>query len=219
MPLAPCARPSGNAILTRPRIALALASMAGAAMLTAGCTPASLVIGAGARTGLAAFDERGIGGTVNDTALQLAVDAALLDEGGDLFWSISTLVRNGRVLLVGNVPSEADRAAAVARAGGVADVAEVLDALQVGPRPQLNDDAQDTLITQRVTYALVFDSEVKAVNYGVLTHNAVVYLMGSARSQWELDRVIDHVRNVTYVRGVVSHVQVIPEDADEAIQG
>lgn len=219
MPLAPCARPIRNAGLTRRRVALALASMAGAAMLTAGCTPASLVIGAGARTGLAAFDERGIGGTVNDTALQLAVDAALLDEGGDLFWSISTLVRNGRVLLVGNVPSEADRAAAVARAGGVADVAEVLDALQVGPRPQLNDDAQDTLITQRVTYALVFDSEVKAVNYGVLTHNAVVYLMGSARSQWELDRVIDHVRNVTYVRGVVSHVQVIPEDADEAIQG
>lgn len=218
MSFAPIVRQFHSAMPTRPRAGLTLAILAGA-MLTAGCTPASLVIGAGARTGLAAFDERGIGGTVNDTALQLAVDAALLEEGGDLFWSISTLVRDGRVLLVGNVPTEADRAAAVARAGSVADVAEVLDALQVGPRPQLNDDAQDTLITQRVTSALVFDSEVKAVNYGILTHNAVVYLMGSARSQWELDRVIDHVRNVSYVRGVVSHVQVIPEEADTAIQG
>lgn len=218
MPFTPIIRQFRSAMPIRPRVGLTLAILA-AAMLTAGCTPASLVIGAGARTGLAAFDERGIGGTVNDTALQLAVDAALLDEGGGLFWSISTLVRDGRVLLVGNVPTEADRAAAVARAGSVADVAEVLDALQVGPRPQLNDDAQDTLITQRVTSALVFDSEVKAVNYGILTHNAVVYLMGSARSQWELDRVIDHVRNVSYVRGVVSHVRVIPEEADTAIEG
>src|SRR5690606_9636534 len=104
--------------------------------------------------------------------------------GGDLFWPISTLVRDGRVLMVGNVPTEADRVEAERRVAAVAGVTAVINALEVGPRSPLHDDAQDTLISQRVTSALVFDSEVKAVNYGLVTHNAVVYLMGTARSDW-----------------------------------
>lgn len=179
-------------------------------LLAAGCTPPSLVLGAGARIGIAAFEERGIDGTVGDSALQVEVNAALLDDGGDLFWPISTLVRDGEVLMVGNVPTEADRAEAERRAAAVNGVTAVYNELEVGPRSALNDDAQDTLISQRVTSALVFDSEVKAVNYGVVTHNAVVYLMGTARSDWELDRAIAHARNVAYVRGVVSYVRLVP---------
>jgi hypothetical protein len=34
--------------------------------------------------------------------------------------------------------------------------------------------------------------------------------MGTARSQWELDRVVAHARNVAYVRGVVSYALVTP---------
>jgi hypothetical protein len=35
-----------------------------------------------------------------------------------------------------------------------------------------------------------------------------VYLMGVARTPAELQRVIDHVRDVPYVRAVVNHVRV-----------
>jgi hypothetical protein len=35
-----------------------------------------------------------------------------------------------------------------------------------------------------------------------------VYLMGVARSPAELQRVIDHVRDVPYVRAVVNHVRL-----------
>lgn len=179
--------------------------------VVAGCTPASVVVGAGARVGIAAFEERGLGGTANDAALQLAVNGALIDEGGTLFWPITTLVRDGRVLLVGNVPTADDKAEAAARVAAIDGVIEVFNALEVGARPDWNGDDQDTLISQRLLSALTFDSEVKAVNYGIVTHNAVVYLMGRARSDWELDRVIAHARNIAYVRGVVSHVRVVPE--------
>lgn len=204
--------PTGLAI----RLALlCLTLLAGASA----CTPASLVMGAGARIGIAAFEQRGIDGTVSDTAIQLAADAAFIDEGGHLFWPISTLVRDRRVLLVGNVRDETARATAVARVAAIDGVIEVIDRLEVGPRPPLRDDSQDTLISQRLTSALLFDSEVKAINYGFLTHNAVVYLMGSARSQWELDRVVAHARNVAYVRDVVSYAEVVPETRAETSTG
>jgi hypothetical protein len=37
---------------------------------------------------------------------------------------------------------------------------------------------------------------------------STVYLMGVARTPAELQRVIDHVRDVPYVRAVVNHVRV-----------
>ena len=182
-----------------------------AAALAAGCTPSSVVVGAGARVGIAAFEERGIDGTANDAALQLAANGALLDAGGELFWPVTTLVRDSRVLLVGNVPTEADKAEAGRRVAAIDGVVEVFNALEVGPRADWTGDDQDTVISQRLLSALTFDSEVKAVNYGIVTHNAVVYLMGTARSEWELDRVVAHARNIAYVRRVVSHIRVVPE--------
>ena len=49
------------------------------------------------------------------------------------------------------------------------------------------------------------------MNFAILTHNAIIYVMGRARSQWEAERVIAHARNVPYVRGVVSHAIVVAE--------
>lgn len=189
------------------------------ATLAAGCTPSSVVVGAGARVGIAAFEERGIDGTASDTALQLAANGELIDAGGDLFWPVTTLVRDGRVLLVGNVPTAEDKAEAGRRIVAIDGVIEVFNALEVGPRADWTGDDQDTVISQRLLSALTFDSEVKAVNYGIVTHNAVVYLMGTARSDWELERVIAHARNIAYVRRVVSHVRVVPETEQEQSAG
>jgi osmotically-inducible protein OsmY len=46
------------------------------------------------------------------------------------------------------------------------------------------------------------------VNYSVVTVNGVIYLMGLAQNQDEIDRVMDYARAIRYVRDVVSHVLV-----------
>ena len=38
--------------------------------------------------------------------------------------------------------------------------------------------------------------------------NQTIYIMGIARTQAELSRVIGHARNIPYVRGVVDYVRV-----------
>ena len=47
----------------------------------------------------------------------------------------------------------------------------------------------------------------------------VVYLMGIAQSQAELDRVTGHARNQSYVRRVVSHVRIKDQSAPAAPVG
>ena len=46
------------------------------------------------------------------------------------------------------------------------------------------------------------------VNYSIETINGVIYVMGIAQSQDELDRVVNHARNISGVQRVVSYVRL-----------
>jgi osmotically-inducible protein OsmY len=52
----------------------------------------------------------------------------------------------------------------------------------------------------------MFDGAVKNINYTVDVENGVVYLMGIAQDQDELDRVIATARDISDVKKVVNHV-------------
>ena len=54
----------------------------------------------------------------------------------------------------------------------------------------------------------MFTGDVRSVNYTIDTVNGSVYLIGSARSQAELDKVTDVARNVPNVKRVVSYVEI-----------
>jgi osmotically-inducible protein OsmY len=47
-----------------------------------------------------------------------------------------------------------------------------------------------------------------AINYNIETVNGTVYLIGIAKSQLEVDRVIAHARSLGYVKRVISHVRI-----------
>jgi osmotically-inducible protein OsmY len=50
------------------------------------------------------------------------------------------------------------------------------------------------------------DASVRSINYSIDVVGGTVYLMGIARSQAELDRVLNHARNLPYVKQVVNYV-------------
>jgi osmotically-inducible protein OsmY len=87
----------------------------------------------------------------------------------------------------------------------------VLNEVGVRDRTSLKDYATDTWITTQLKARLLRDTGVSAINYTVETVNGVVYLLGIAQSQEELDRVTGHARNIKSVTKVVSHV-VLKDD-------
>ena len=68
--------------------------------------------------------------------------------------------------------------------------------------------ARDTWITTQLKSKLTFDQDVLAINYAIETVNGVVYLIGIAQNQAELERVVGHARDIEYVRNVITHVRV-----------
>lgn len=167
--------------------------------------------GAGATVGVAASQERGLGGAIDDSAIHAKIWRLWLDTDLHIFLEVGLEVHEGRVLLTGTVNNPQSRLDAVRLAWRVEGVRQVLDEIQVTDEGGVLDYARDGWITTQLRSKIIFDSEILAINYSIETVNKVIYLMGVAQSEAELDRVIRYARNIDYVRKVVSHVRIKSE--------
>ncbi len=170
--------------------------------------------GAGAAGGSATLSpERSAADQIKDTTIRSLVSQSWDQYNPDMPHNLDAIVYDGRVLITGRLPNEQMRQEAVQRTWKVEGVKEVYDEIEVGPETHFSDEARDSVISTRLKNDLVWDSQVKSINYTIKTENGVVYIIGSARTQDELERVTGYARNIPNVRRVVSYVRVRPGDS------
>jgi len=176
-----------------------------------GC-PAAIVAGLGAAggTGYAANQERGAGGSVDDFKIKTNIQNAWLNTNPLMQRDLSVTVYEGRILLTGAAPDPQFKAQAKEVASRVPGVRAVYDEIEVTPPESTWESAKDTWITSRVRTELAFNPDVRSVNYAIETANKSVYLIGSARSQAELDIATTVARTTPDVKRVVSYVEIRP---------
>lgn len=186
----------------------AVFALTGLLLATSGCAP--LVVGGAAATvGTAAAQERGLQGAVSDTAIQARINDLWFKHSVDMYQRLDMTVNQGRVLLTGRATTPEMRLDAVRLAWQADGVKEVINEIEVVDTSSLTDRARDTWISTQLRGRLMFDREISSINYTIDTVNGVVYLMGSARNQAELDRVTGHARSLPHVKRVVSYVRVV----------
>jgi osmotically-inducible protein OsmY len=167
-----------------------------------------MAVGAGATVTNMAMEERGFVTSAKDKAIWTSISTNMLSKSGKLFQNIDVQVHEGRVLLTGFVQKREDRVEATRIAWEPEGVREVVDEIKLGRSLDGGDFAEDVWLIQEIRLKLMFDRDIRAINYSVDCIRSTVYLMGIARTPAELQRVIDHVRDVPYVRAVVNHVRV-----------
>jgi osmotically-inducible protein OsmY len=170
-----------------------------------GCAVA--VVGGMAAAGGAGYEaaqERGVNGTFDDMNLQSKISNALNNQYGN----ITPTVYQGRVLLTGSSPNPEAKSQAEQIAKSTQGVNTIYDEIEVAPTEDPWQVTKDTWITARVRSDLMFDPDVRSGNYTIETDRQSVYLMGSARSQAELDKATQLARYVPGVDRVVSYVDV-----------
>lgn len=172
------------------------------------CGGPGMVAGGAATAGIAVSQERSVGTAIDDTGIQLQIKHYLLEASDDLFIRVGSEVHEGRVLLTGVVPTAEDRVEAVRLTWQAKGVLEVLNEIQVSDRDGIIDYFKDVKITTQLRYQMLRDRDVSDINFSVETVNGIVYLMGIARNQSELERVTTHARNVAGVQKVISHVRL-----------
>jgi osmotically-inducible protein OsmY len=177
-----------------------------AAMTLAACSPSGMVVGAGATAGVAASEERGLKGAGNDALIRVEINKAWITEDFDTFNRLNLQIYEGRVLISGRVPNQANADRVVELAWRAEDVREVISEIEIAEGGGLNDFANDALINARLDSELLFDSKISSINYSTRSVAGTVYLLGVAQDREELDRVFRVTRSIPNVKRVVSHV-------------
>lgn len=192
-------------------VALALASA-----LTTACTPLALGTAAGA-TALIASDRRTSGTQLEDQGIELRAANHLRNElGGRVRVSVTSF--NRRVLLTGEVPSEADRALVLRVVSRVENVQQIVDELAVMNSPTFSAQADDGLVTARIKGALLnADGAPPANAVKVVTERGIAYLMGRVTLR-EADRATEVVRSTSGVQRVVRVFELIDEQELRRLQ-
>ena len=158
--------------------------------------------------GAAASADRSISDQVNDAAIKTAISAVWRKTNSEMSAGLDCDVYEGRVLITGRVPNPAWIEDAIRIAWRVKGVQQVYNEITVGPIPDTGADLSDGFISTRLRNELLWDADVRSINFIVTTADHVVYIIGSARTPDELERVTAYARNVPNVRRVVSYVQV-----------
>jgi osmotically-inducible protein OsmY len=177
-----------------------------------GCAGVLIVggLGAAAGGGYTAAQERGVNGAYDDFAVKTEIARAFLKTNPLYQEGITTTVYDGRVLLTGRVDTPEMKAEANRVASAVPGVRTLYDEVEVAPAESIWNGAQDALIAARVRSQLVLDPDIRSGNYTIDAENGSVYLIGSARSPYELDRATRIARFVPGVKRVVSYVEIRP---------
>ena len=194
----------------RPLLRTALVGALAAATLASmqGCIA---LLGAGAVAGGLSLNDRRTGGTqIEDQAIELKSGGRLREAIGDK-GHVNVTSYNRIALISGEVPTDADKAAAEKAIAGIEGVTNVVNELEVGANSTLGTRSSDTVITTRVKSALIDTKDIQSSAIKVVTERGNVYLMGRVTER-EAARASEVARAQPSVMKVVRVFEILTEE-------
>ncbi|MEO5374166.1 MAG: BON domain-containing protein [Alphaproteobacteria bacterium] len=172
-----------------------------------GCSPT------GAALGITSIesDDRTLREQTLDAEIRISLNKMMFEADSRIYRAVGIQVWEGRVALTGAVSRPEDRDRVIAIAKSISGVKAVIDEIQIADEATLGSFINDTVIEERLKTRLLVSEDLQKVNVSIRAVNGVVYLLGVAHTQEELDRVIQQARDIDAVRKVVDHVRIRPK--------
>jgi osmotically-inducible protein OsmY len=187
--------------------------------IISGCTPIGVATGIGATAGIASAKEGGLKRSIQDAQIEATVNDLWFKYNVDMFTKLNLTVEQGRVLITGVVQDPEHRVEAIRLAWQAEHVKQVINEIQVADSEGIQGYVRDTWISAQLRAGILLDRDIASINYTIDTVQGVVYLMGNATDQEELNKVLEHARTTKHVRQVVSYVKMRGEPVIEAGAG
>lgn len=161
-------------------------------------------VAAAGGTGIAtATDARGGGTVVDDQSLEHKVNQVLSAQIPKGSFTVASY--DQKILLAGQVPTNADKAKANSAAANTAGVKKVWNYLTVGANEDAGDITNDAYLTTAAKTRLISQKDVNTNNIKVVTSNGIVYLLGKqAGKADQIQAAIVGIKGINKVRGVVN---------------
>ncbi len=195
-----------------------LSLLSSTALLSA-CGPLGLAAGAGATVGIAATREGGIKGSASDFRIRSQINDLWFKSNVKMFSKLNLSIDQGRVLITGVVQDPEHRIEAVRLAWQPRGVKQVINEIRVADTDGFPEYISDTWITTKLRSQMLIDRNIQSINYSIDTVQGIVYLMGVARTQSELDHTMNVARGINGVKQVISYVKLTGENVEPTRPG
>ena len=188
------------------RLAAGVLSAVLVAPLLQGCFP---VLAGGMAAGVLAIDDRRTLATqAEDKTIFAKAESRIVERFGDKV-HINVTSFNRRVLLTGEVPDDKTRAEIERVVGGVENVGNIVNELQVAGISSLTARTNDSIITGKVKGNFIDQRDMHANAFKVVTEASVGYLMGLV-TRAEGDRAASVAARTSGVKQVVKVFEYVP---------
>ena len=189
------------------RLAAALALAGLVAGLTAGCAPL-IVGGAVIGGGLMATDRRTTGTQLEDEGIEIKANARVRELA--TLGQVSVISYNRLVLLTGEVPGDAEKAAVEKAVRGVENVRNVVNELVIAANSPIGSRTRDSYLSTKVKATLLDAKDVQANAFKVVAERNVIFLMGRVTER-EATRGAELAASVSGVEKVVRVFEILTE--------
>ncbi len=155
--------------------------------------------------------ERSTTRSFRDITAARAIKARMLRVEGFDMSDVTVDIDQGIVVLAGAVPREEDKIEAERIAWSAPSIYQVGNEVHIGERNGFFSKTKDELISTSVRTKLAASNDVRNLNYQIETRDGVVYLLGVARNQEELEEAARLASITRGVTEVVSYAKISTE--------
>ena len=175
-------------------------------ILFAGC--AEIILGGTSKTILVSKEERSIGTYVDDTLIKAQLKNEYFSTNEIIFFNVDVEVNEGRVLLTGTVETSDLRVEATKKAWGIDGVTSVINELQISNNDSVLDYADDLVISTKIRAKILLDRNINNLNFNIETVNGIVYVLGIAQNQTEVDNIVEIINSVYGVKEIIDYIRI-----------
>ena len=158
-----------------------------------------------------AFDPRTLGTQIDDSIMDKNLDSRLIVMNKNYFVSVKTKVLDGRIFITGKVNNPEEKLKITKLAWETKGVRSVRNDIKIKEKFNFKQSAKDLLITSQLRSAMIFNKNIKAVNYNIDTYKKKIYVYGIAENKDEKLEVINEAKQILDVEDVIASI-ILLED-------
>ena len=158
-----------------------------------------------------ALDPRSIGTQIDDSVMQKNLTTRLILRDKNYLLSLNTKVLDGRIFLTGKIDDPEEKLQITKLAWEIKGVRSVKNDVKVKEDFNFKQSAKDLLITSQLRAALIFNKNIKAMNYQIDTYKKKVFIYGISLTAEERKEVINEAKEILDVEDVIASI-ILVED-------
>ena len=176
-------------------------------ILLSGCigTSSSGLFGTGVTI---AMDPRTLGTQIDDSIMDKSLESRLLAMNKNYFLNVKSKVLDGRIFITGKVDTPEEKLKITKLAWETKGARSVKNDIKIKDEFNFKQSAKDLLITSQLRSALIFNKNIKAVNYNIDTYKKNIYIYGIAQNKDERKEVISEAQEILDVKNIISSILI-----------